>query len=404
MDKNIQFINDFYENPKNISDDDLPYIEKILDTYKREIVEDKYILFVGDNDNINKLFILFLFYNSHVVNNESSKKHHCGLDFEFNAGKVALMQLNFGKYIWVLDPKNYDKNKIEIINKKLLLNNKIYKVLHGADSLDLPYMFLELFGNDKSKILRFMKRFIDTRFLCEYVRSSKMEEGKCSIYDAMLYFGTITKEKYDELEKINETMGPIQDVMWSIKKLSSFHIKYAFYDVLHLLTFLNDIYKKIIKETPELVRSYYYVLQLIRFVILERKGVTGVLEISKAVVNPMNNYIIKTKSGNVTLINTYNNLMEKFSVNDESDNKKGVVDFNFIEKLNYVKGTFSFLLKYTLYYICTKKYKVYKNKNEIMTEQVTLDKLYGELEKIKMYKIVKLLKLYENEVIKRLKL
>ena len=54
----------------------------------------------------------------------------------------------------------------------------------------------------------------------------------------------IDQKKYNELLQNSETMGPIQDVMWDIKKLSSFHIKYAFYDVLHLLTYMTDIYKR----------------------------------------------------------------------------------------------------------------------------------------------------------------
>lgn len=398
---NIQFINSFYDKPHIIKDNDITNIETILDAHKKEIVENKYKLFVAENDTIKKLFILFIYYYDYLIRKDNKKKHHVGLDLEFNVKEVALIQMNFGKYLWIIDPKKYEPEKMEIINKKLLLNTRIYKVFHGADSLDLPYMYSEFFKNDKDKILKFTRKFIDTRFLCEYVRASKMEEGKCSIYDAMLYFGTISKEKYDELQKINESMGPIQDVMWDIKKMSSFHIKYAYYDVLHLLDFLNDIYKTILKETPEYVRTYYYILQVIRFVILERKGISNILEISKNVVNPMNNYLVRTKNGNMTLITIYNQLMEKFVVKDED---KGNVDYNFIESLNYVRGTFNFLFRHIVYYTCTKKYKVYKNKTEQFTDKLSLQPLYDELEKLKMYKIIKLLKLYENEVDIKLRL
>ena len=402
--KNIQSINNFYENPKNITNNNLTDVEKLFDIYKKDIVENKYILLIGENETVRKLFIIFLFYFDLIIKNKSKKHYHVGIDFEFNEGIVALMQLNFGKYLWIIDPTKYDETKINIISKKLLLNDKIYKVLHGADSLDLPYVYSEIFKNDQDKILKFMKRFIDTRFLCEYVRNSKMENGKCSIYDAMLYFKTITQEKYDLLQKNNELMGPTQDVMWDVEKLSSFHIKYAFYDVLHLLTFLNDIYAKIIKETPELIRSYYYIMQIIRFVTLERKGVTNVLEMSKEIVNPLNNYLIKTEKENITLLNVYNNLMNKFIITDiDSDGKaKGEIDINFIETLNYIKGAFNFLLKHVAYYVCKKKYKIYKNKNEIMNDNISIENLYNELNKIKMYKIIKLLKLYEIEVNKRL--
>mgnify|MGYP001255427784 CR=1 FL=1 len=406
MDKNkdVQIINNLFDNPKNINNNIIE-IENLLNKYKKDIVENKYTLLIGDNEITIKLFIIFLFYYDLQIKNVNTtinKKFHVGIDLEFNLGKIALMQLNFGKYLWIIDPRKYDNTQIQIIINKLLLNEKIYKIFHGADSLDLPYIFSELLKNDQIKILKFMKKFIDTRFLCEYVRISKKEDGKCSIYDAMLYFGTITKNKYDELQKNNELMGPIQDVMWDINKLSSFHIKYAFYDVLHLLTFLNNIYKKIIYETPELVRTYYYIMEIIRFVILERKEITNVLNSSREIVNPLNNHLIKLKDGNSTLLNVYNDLIENFVIVDVND--KGTIDLNFIEKLNYVRGTFSFLLKHIVYYVCYTKYEVYKNKNEILSGDIVIDKLYNELNKIKMYKIVKLLKLFEIEVNKRLDL
>jgi len=392
MNNHEKYIIDFYNSPKKITQDKYKLIEDLLNNYKRELVEDKYILLVASSDTHIKLFILFLYYyTSTIKNNKGNKNYHIGIDLEFNAGLVALMQLNFGKYLWIIDPRKYEKDKLNIIAKKIFTNTKIYKILHGADALDIPYIFSSILNNDEQKILKFMKRFIDSRFLCEYVRMSLGEEGKCSIYDAMLYFGTITKKKYDELMNISEAMGPIQDVMWDIKKLSSFHIKYAFYDVLHLIDFLKDIYKIIIEKTPQYVRTYYYTFEIIRFAILERKGVTKVLEIVKNIINPLNNYLIKTRSGNQTLIKIYTDLMENFIIKEE----KGIIDLNFIDKLNYVRGTWSFLLKFIVYYLCSRKFKVYKTKTELMTERMDLDMLYNEIEKIKMYKILKLLKLFE---------
>lgn len=391
------YINNFYDKPRDIDNKDYKQIIKLLDEYKREIVEGERVLLVG-NDTVYKLFILFLYYYDHIISKESkednTKKFHVGIDFEFNMGKVALMQLNFGKYLWVLDPNYYENDKKEIINQKLYWNDKVYKVLHGADSLDLPYLFSDMFDNDKESSMKFMRKYIDTRFLCEYVRNSKNEEGRCAIYNAMLYMGTISQEKYDELSKNSETMGPIQDVMWDIKKLSSFHIKYAFYDVLHLLDFMTDIYNKIQKETPEYSRCYYYIIELIRFAIVERKNVTDVLEFTKEIVNPMNNYYIESKA---TMIDIYNKFSTDLKINDTYDKKNGMIDFNFLESVNYIKGILSFLLKYVVYSVVKKKNKVYKNKKDIMKEQVSLEELYKRLEDIKMFKIVKLLKLFETE-------
>lgn len=397
---NDKFINDLYEKVNLITEDKYDKIKKLLIEYKKETLENKYFLYVAENDLISKLFILFLFYFNYKIDKSKIKKIHCSLDFEFNIKKIALMQVKLGKYVWIVNPTKYNKEKINILNEKLLLNDKIYKVLHGADSLDLPYMYSELFEGNKEKILKFTRKFIDSRFLCEYVRISKKEEGKCSIYDAMLYFGTIDKKKYDELIEINESMGPIQDVMWDIKKMSSFHIKYAYYDVLYLTDYLFDIYKKIFEDTPQYMRTYYYIIQVLRLVILERKGITNVLEISKNVVNPTNNYLIKTDKGNMTLITVYNEVTTGFIIKD----KKGDIYLDLIEALNYVKGTFSFILKHLTYYIISKNFTIYKNKTDIMEEKISVKELFSEIKNCKMHKITKLLKLFQKEIDKKIKM
>lgn len=385
MDENT--INLFYgdNNLEKVKD-----IPNLLNKYKRETIDNKYILLVTDKEIVYKLFILFLFYYEDLIKKDNKqKKFHVAIDFEFNLREVALMQLNFGKYLWIIDPKFYDEKNNEIIKNKLFLNKNVYKVFHGADSLDIPYLFSKVFNNNKDQILQFMKKYIDTRFLCEYVRNSKKEEGKCSIYDGMLYMGTINKKKYDELEENSIAMGPIQDVMWDIKKLSSLHIKYAFYDVLHLLDFMVDIYKKINEETQEYTRSYYYILELIRFSILERKEITDVLNFVKEIVNPMNNYFV---DNNATLIDLFGNINKDLILDDNGNQ----ISLEFIESVNYIKGILSFLVKYILYAIITKKTKVHMNKKELFKKKINIDELYKKLDGIQMRKIIKLLKLFEN--------
>ncbi|ARF09534.1 hypothetical protein Indivirus_1_157 [Indivirus ILV1] len=402
MSNDDNFINNFYDFPKELSDDNYNKVTELLNKYKREIIDNKYILFVTDKDIIYKLFILFLYYFDAVITNElksdKTKKFHVGIDFEFNMREVALMQLNFGIYEWVVNPNYYDSEKKEIINDKLFWNSKVYKVFHGADSLDLPYLFSKVFDDKKENIMKFMRKYVDTRFLCEYVRNSKKEEGKCSIYDGMMYMGTIDKKKYDELIENSEAMGPIQDVMWDIKKLSSLHIKYAFYDVLHLLDFMVDTYTKINKETPDYTRDYYYIIELIRFAILERKNITDVLEYTKQIINPMNNYFVQTKTSNKTLIDIYNDFTKDLIISDDKDK----IHLTFIESVNYIKGILSFLLKYVLYGMIREKHKVHINKKDIMKNKINLNELYMRLDNINMRKINKLLKLFENEINKKL--
>jgi len=405
MDNYPNYINNFYNNPTEITDTEL--VINTIHHYKKKLLENNYMLYIAENDTIVKLFVLFLFYYGTLVkeykmhNQNSNKKIHCAIDYEFSTDKVrqvALMQINFSvnnhNYLWIIDPKKYDDSKIDIINNILLLNENIYKVLHGSESLDIPYMYDVLFKGDKQKIFQFTKKLVDTRFLCEYVRKSLGVEGKCSIYDAMLYFNTIDKNKYDELEKINNQMMPIQDVNWEINKMSSLHISYALHDVLRLITLIEDIYKKILTGTPLYVRTYYYIIKILRFVILERKNVTNVLEFVKNIVNPMNNYIVTINNNKNTLIEKFNQIMEECILEEGNDK----IYVNHIESINYVRGTFNFLFKYVVFYVLNNKYKVYKNKSDLMKEKIDIDKLYGELDLIGFNKITNLLKIFEKYV------
>ena len=83
---------------------------------------------------------------------------------------------------------------------------------------------------------------------------------------------------------------------------------------------MSDIYNKIQKETPKYSRCYYYIIELIRFAIVERKNVTDVLDFTKEVVNPMNNYYINTKA---TLIEIYNEFSKDLIIKDTNDKKNG---------------------------------------------------------------------------------
>ena len=141
-------------------------------------------------------------------------------------------------------------------------NKCSFKILHGCDSLDLPYMYDILFKGDKDTIFDFTSRIIDTRFLCEYYRASIEDEKKCSIYDALLYFETINMQKFEYLNNTHDYMGPVQDISWNIHKMSSHHVKYALYDVLFLKHFLSNIYSLANKNTPHIYKSYYLFIQV----------------------------------------------------------------------------------------------------------------------------------------------
>ena len=101
MDKNkdTQIINNLFNNPKNINNNNTTEIEYLFNKYKKDIVENKYVLLIGDNEVTIKLFIIFLFYYDLIIRNvntntntnmNKNKKFHVGIDLEFNLGKIAL--------------------------------------------------------------------------------------------------------------------------------------------------------------------------------------------------------------------------------------------------------------------------------------------------------------------------
>jgi len=93
------FINKFYNNPYHLSKDEYQTIKSVLNKYKKSIIHNKYILFVADTKIMQKLFILYLYFYDYEINISKSHKHHLGIDLEFNFGKIALIQFNFGTHI-----------------------------------------------------------------------------------------------------------------------------------------------------------------------------------------------------------------------------------------------------------------------------------------------------------------
>lgn len=281
-----------------------------------------------------------------------------------------------------------------------MINQSIYKILHGSDSLDLPYVYSNLLNDDKKKIIKFTKKVIDTRFLCEYFKISQIADKKCSIYEAMLYFETISDVQYKKLNDIHESMGPIQDISWDISNMSSYHLRYALYDVLFLKHFLFNIYRRIRHEIPDKVLTFNYIISIMRFIFIERRNYTNFLETAKNEINPLNNYHIKLGEKNMTLISIFNELVQNFVI--EQDDK--FIDITFILAVNYFKNSVSIILRKIVYSVILKEFEVFKNRNEVTDESLDLDTMYQELTTYKFGTVARLFKLFESETIKKLKL
>src|SRR5690606_6226194 len=110
-----------------------------------------------------------------------------------------------------------------------------------------------------------------------YYKVSLNEDRQCNIYDGLKYFNVITQEKYDDLVQTSENRGPVQDISWNINKLSSFHIKYALYDVLFLEYYVKQLFSFIKNNTPKYYYTYSYISDVVRFSILERREITNII-------------------------------------------------------------------------------------------------------------------------------
>lgn len=381
------------------------------DELKNPTTNIEYIVTVGDTELKTKLFVLYLIIfsletdvRSVVFDNIVDKRPHIGIDYEFRNREIALMQINFetvadknkktNSYIWLVNPGEFDELANRVLMEYLMTNTKMYKILHGPDSLDIPYMYNIMFNKDVDKINNFTRKVVDTRFLCEYIRLSLGEEKKCSIYEALEYFGTITEDKHKELVEIHESMGPVQDISWNIHKMSSFHVKYALYDVLFLKHYLLNIYQRIKEKTPQYVPSYAFVNPLTRFTFMERREVTDVVETVKKDVNKMNNYIIKIKGKPHTLISIYNNVVDNFVLAE--------VDINFLYTVGFLKRVLEVLLKYTVYHIVVEHYDVNINKLTKFDGSLPMCTLYKKLDEFGFSKIVYLVNLFLRGATKKI--
>ena len=191
-------------------------------------------------------------------------------------------------------------------------------------------------------------------------------------------------------------LQPTQDINWDIHRMSSYHISYALNDVLFLKHFMVDIFTHIKDNTPQYINSYKYVIPLIRFIYIDRRNITDIIETSKAKVNLINNYLIKHKDKKITLITIYNKIMENFKIEHED------IDFDFILTVGYLKKALATLLKYIVYSVIQDNFKVYKNKKEIYNIKIDMNIIYKKLKENNYKRMTYLLNLFKNEAEKKL--
>ena len=355
----------------------------------------QYIIFKTDTItklNVFRLFLrIFKLVDFSIVN-------YLGIDLEFNTKIAALIQLCFEgfrisdedviySFIFIFDPNQLKESDRFCLINNYLINDKYYKILHGAESLDIPYLFSDIFRNNKDYIIRFSKFYIDTRYLCEYYNLEQKNNGKCKIYSALLNMDVITESHLKKLKNNEDKMGPIYDIKININNISNELLKYTLYDVIFLKQFLfkftykNNIRNKIyISVIPEITQ----------FILLEKRNIIDIFSSYKNIIDKTNNNYTFIKGKYLKLIDIFKKIKDKIIL------KK--IDLKILMNINFYRTFIFYILKFIIYNYVIKNYIVYLSKNTRVSNIINLQELINDIKKLEFNNIAILIENLEKNI------
>ncbi|ANB50751.1 hypothetical protein [Powai lake megavirus] len=374
--------------------------KKEMAILKKDIM---YYVSISSKNEQNIFFHAFLLI--FALESLFNKYLYVGIDFEYTNRKIQLAQLNFEhnhtdkSMILIVSPNELEPIMTDNFIDYIVCNKNIKKILHGSDSLDIPYMYNHLLQDDPSKIIKFTRSLIDTRFLCEYYKLTRSEpsDNKCSIYDedssrsAIYYFKVVSDDQQRRLAELLESMPSPHDRDWYIHKMPVSQVQYAALDVLYLKVFYyRMIYVATEDESTDLGKKnimdlYKNVLnEITRFVYLERNNVTYLMATCKKDVDIVNNYFIRTSNGILKMIDIFNQV----SLNLETTSPKIIVD-NFL-KINHFKTPVVTIIKRLVYGFISQKCRVYKDKSTLWTDKLENNFIFDFMEEMKFNHLLKM--------------
>lgn len=343
-----------------------------------------YFIVISQTPTQNILFHAYILI--YALESLFTKYFYIGVDFEYTLKKIKLAQLSFehsvslDSIIYLVAPHELDTYISDSFINLIMCNKYISKILHGADSLDIEYVYPVLLGGDHDKIIKFTKTMIDTRFLCEYykINHAAEPEKRCAIYDedenrsAIYYFGVVSKEQQDALADLLRMMPDADTREWNIHKILNSMIMYAQYDVL----FLKYFYYRMIHvasshETSDLSKKNVIdlykktLIQLTQWVYLENKKITTLRDDCKKDVDAVNNYFVKNNQGILKMIDIYNKVSKDLRIVNPPVNMDNLLN------VNHFKKPIEFVIKRIIYGHISRYCTVYKNKNSVWTDKMS---------------------------------
>ena len=340
-----------------------------------------------------------------------NRHFYIGIDFEYTNKKIQLAQLNFEhrealqSFIMIVSPNELEKYMFETFVDLIICNKYIKKILHGSDSLDIPYMYEHMLEGDPTKIIKFTRTLIDTRFLCEFYKLNMNvpSDNKCRIYDdnkdssTIYYFGVVSEQQQAELTQMLDEMPPVHDIVWNIHKMEKSKVYYALRDVIYLKYFYYRMIFVATKEEDDLeakktvMQLYRHVLfELTQFIYLENRGLSFMTTKCKEEVDPINNYMIRKPDQILKLVDIYNQVLPGIKVADPK------VDIDSLTKVTYYKSRINLIIKKMVYTILTKKCKVYKDRQNLYTDKLDNSYVWEFLEKMNFFYLGKIFREVEK--------
>ena len=276
-------------------------------------------------------------------------KRIISFDLEFNTPpkstnqrKIAIFQLCFylKKYNLIIffNPLLVSDQTNNLMHS-ILTNNKIIKMGHGTDSLDIPAIYNYL--NSVEKCIKFTINLYDTRFLCEYLNIIT-DNKLCNIYYLLEKFNVITEKQKNWLFENETKLGNFWDKVIDITNLSSELRDYSMYDALYikklLISMKNNINNKHI---------FFLLNELTRLVFLLKRNIFIIDNITYLNIAFLSN---KTKM--------YDNFLIEYNKYLQNLDNKIVNLFN----IGYFKNIIMKIFQLKYYLNIAKKYKIYKSK------------------------------------------
>ena len=310
--------------------------------YDDSINKDTKLLIV--NNSLTEIYF-FNFLSRYL--SKLKKKRVIGFDIEFNTPPgshgervIAIFQVAFflKAYVLVIFFNPYlIENKTNKLIHKLLINQNIYKIGHGTDSLDVPAIYDYLENNDDR--IAFTNSLYDTRFLCEY-SNVITNERLCNIYHLIDKYQVVKPEQMEWLKVNEKKLGDFWRKKIDINNLSPELRDYSMYDALYL--------KKLIILMKKDFKKYNYdfnlIIQATRLVFLLKRNIIKLDDFSYLNICFLSN---KKK-----LYDYFNEIYSQFNED--------------IFKIGYFKNQLIKLLQLVFYIQICKKNKVFKSSNTLI--------------------------------------